>query len=232
MLIRLFSRTCNTRQGYNNGVLDVRELVVLLETQHGDELLGQLVDADIVAAALAECPIGTLAHRIWECHSLDEPRRRHVPRELVDRMRVGPFAECTATTRALLPTPLTVVPPPPEAETFEWVLRPADESLTFAGIVYPDGSASDPTCPVLRRLGWAFTVVNAEGIIIAAARGRPPAWIRDVPGAEAWALLQAATRALPGTSFRIDCLHVVRGCSVENNGPPQRAACWQGYLAC
>ena len=36
--------------------------------------------------------------------------------------------------------------------------------------------------------------------------GVPPDWISDIPGAEAWALLQAATGAAPGCKVRVDCL--------------------------
>ena len=33
----------------------------------------------------------------------------------------------------------------------------------------------------------------------------PPDWVEDIPGTEAWALLQAASLALPGTTFLVDC---------------------------
>ena len=35
--------------------------------------------------------------------------------------------------------------------------------------------------------------------------GGGPWYITDVPGAEAWAILQAAAHALPGSSFKSDC---------------------------
>ena len=37
------------------------------------------------------------------------------------------------------------------------------------------------------------------------ARGIPPSWVIDIPGAEAWALYQARSNAEPGSSFRSDC---------------------------
>ncbi len=43
-----------------------------------------------------------------------------------------------------------------------------------------------------------------------AASGIPPPWIDTVAAAEAWALLQAARLADPGTVFKTDCLSVLR----------------------
>ena len=37
------------------------------------------------------------------------------------------------------------------------------------------------------------------------ARGTPPSWVIDIPGAEAWALYQAGSKAEPGSTFRSDC---------------------------
>ena len=54
----------------------------------------------------------------------------------------------------------------------------------------------------LARLGWAFVALDAEDKIAAIARGIPPKWIHDIPGAEAWALCQAGSAAEPGSTFR------------------------------
>ena len=35
--------------------------------------------------------------------------------------------------------------------------------------------------------------------------GSPPGWVRDIPGAEAWAIYQAGTIAEPGSVFKSDC---------------------------
>ena len=47
--------------------------------------------------------------------------------------------------------------------------------------------------------------------MVAAAYGAtpPPPWVRDIGGAEGWALLQAAMAALPGSSFVSDCKVIV-----------------------
>ena len=58
---------------------------------------------------------------------------------------------------------------------------------------------------LLARNGWAFVVLNEAGEICASASGVPPDWVEDIPATEAWALTQAATFALPGCQFFVDC---------------------------
>ena len=76
---------------------------------------------------------------------------------------------------------------------------------SFVGTVYTDGSRIHGDHPDTRRLGWSFVVLNDAGHVIAAARGSPPHYVHDVPGAEAWAILQASAFALPGCKFFSDC---------------------------
>ena len=60
------------------------------------------------------------------------------------------------------------------------------------GKVYPDDSRRFAAFgSSFVRLGWAMVAVDSEGTITAMASGVPPEWITDIPGAEAWALLQA-----------------------------------------
>ena len=55
------------------------------------------------------------------------------------------------------------------------------------------------------RCGWAFVVICPEtGEVIASAMGVPPPWITDIGGAEAWAMLQAALRVMPGKRSRFE----------------------------
>ncbi len=106
---------------------------------------------------------------------------------------------------------MACVPPPLADDTFEWVVPPAGGAQTFCGVVYPDGSGIDPKEPVFTKLGWSFVVVGVDGAVIAAARGTVPCWITDVPGTEAWALMQALMRAEPGCTYKVDCFQVVDG---------------------
>ena len=96
-----------------------------------------------------------------------------------------------------------IVPPPIKTATFHWALEPPG-GVSW-GRVYTDGSRLDGPTALLARNGWAFVAVNEADEIFAIAYGVPPDWIEDIPGTEAWALLQAASLALPGTTFMVDC---------------------------
>jgi hypothetical protein len=73
------------------------------------------------------------------------------------------------------------------------------------GKVYTDGSRLDGPSKLVARNGWSFVALDVEGHVTAAANGITPYWVDDIPGAEAWAVLQAASRAEPGTQYRVDC---------------------------
>ena len=96
--------------------------------------------------------------------------------------------------------------------TFVWKIQPPEGLVT--GKVYMDGSQrnSEPKfAGCCSRRGWAFTAVN-QGDVVAAAYGRPPAWITSIPGTETWAMLQATQCAMPGCQYRTDCDAVRIGC--------------------
>lgn len=78
----------------------------------------------------------------------------------------------------------------------------------FDGEIYLDGSVLDGPKLELMRCGWAFVVLCTEtGEVIASAVGVLPPWITDIGGAEAWPMLQAALRVMPGkrSRFKGDC---------------------------
>jgi len=87
------------------------------------------------------------------------------------------------------------------------------------GTAYSDGSFLDGPIVELARGGWAFAVLNDDGVTVASAYGVPPAWIKDIGGAEAWGVLQAGLRAVPGMlKYKIDCqpcVRMVHGGAVE-----------------
>jgi len=95
-----------------------------------------------------------------------------------------------------------VVPKPAE-DTFVWVVMPPDGLVT--GTIYTDGSRLDGKVAILAVNGWAFVAVDDNGTVTAIARVIPPPWITDIPGAEAWAVFQAARRRAPNAPLRIDC---------------------------
>ena len=97
--------------------------------------------------------------------------------------------------RALAPSIAHIVKPPSANATFNWILRP--KNGRFRGRVYSDGSRLDGPSALLARNGWAFVVVDEWDNVVALANGLPPDWIDDIPGTEAWAMLQAAIFAEP-----------------------------------
>ena len=91
-------------------------------------------------------------------------------------------------------------------DSFRWIVRP--EGDMPAGEIYPDGLALDGPNPKLMRCGWSFVVTCFETwTVVASAMGAPPPWITDIGGSEAWAMLQAAIRVMPGerSRFKGDC---------------------------
>ncbi len=158
---------------------------------------------------LTNAPVGTLLHRAWDC-------LRHAPqRAAAMQAGDGDWARLerlraqlpqVSLERALVPAAVRPSPMRMRDESFEWIVEPPGGTGTIHGRVYTDGSAVDNTDEVLRRLGWAFVVLDVHGNIVAAARGTVPRWVRDVPGAEAWALLQALIVAEAGGCwFYVDC---------------------------
>ena len=98
--------------------------------------------------------------------------------------------------------------PPAKAASFHWKVKPLDGII--AGRIYTDGSALDGPTYEMMRCGWSFVVLDDDDAIIASAYGVTPPWIRDIGGAEGWALLQAAHVAFPGAcSFTSDCKVIV-----------------------
>ena len=110
--------------------------------------------------------------------------------------------------RGLFPFDKMQIPKPHAEGTFHWIKAPPSELIK--GTVYPDGSWLDGPGP-LARGGWAFVVVDRIGEVLAIARGLPPNWVTDIPGCEAWAVMQAAALAEPGkVNFKSDCQPCVK----------------------
>ena len=104
------------------------------------------------------------------------------------------------------------VPPPPE-QSLVWHLQLGDFAALASAVVYTDGSMIDGAprfSGLCARLGWAFVLVDCHGALLAAASGQPPQWVRSVPGAESWALMQAATAFGDAPAYRVDCLALLQ----------------------
>ena len=163
---------------------------------------------------VSQAPVGSLIHRVCHCPHFNPQRTTRGPRHLAEAQ--GDASDLPADLQAayssgLYPVPRLVLEPqqtPPKMGTFTWVRwseDPDDLSRSFTGRVYTDGSRIHDGHPDTQRLGWSFVALNGDGHVIAAARGTPPWYITDIPGAEAWAILQAAAYARPGSQFFSDC---------------------------
>jgi hypothetical protein len=162
---------------------------------------------------------GTALHRVAQCPCLEPLRLRLMPLPLLEAARVvvdsaaaGHSVDAAWVTRALVQSPACAVPLPPEA-SHEWHVELLDFAMLATATLYSDGSMIDGPpkyAGLCARLGWAFALMSRDGAIIAAASGRPPPWIRSVPGAEAWALLQAAVAFGSTPRFRVDCFALVQ----------------------
>ena len=162
------------------------------------------------AAQIEDAPVGTLQHRICECPQMQPYRHRCGPNALVEPQVAGDAIHgtvLTAHSTGLFPVPRLDLPDhlraPPEG-SFMWTLLP-DQSGTACGTFYTDGSRIHDLHPDTIRFGWSFVVLDRNNHTIAAAHGSAPAFVTDIPGAEAWAILQAVGVAVLGSSFRSDC---------------------------
>lgn len=146
-------------------------------------------------------PVGTLKHRNYLCPTLEPERVKFAHPGLRHKARLNDNSDL-AMERAFMPDISNFVPAPSREATFRWHLEPPGGVLH--GKVYTDCSRLDGPTALLARNGWAFVAVDDDQIY-AIAYGLPPDWIEDIPCNEAWALLQAAARAILGTFFFVDC---------------------------
>ena len=149
-------------------------------------------------------PVGNLHHRNWHCQVHAANRERLAPHQIREGISRGEGEGIAAYERGLFPSIKHIVPGRSKQATFEWVVQP--DELPVYGKVYSDGSRIDAEVDqAVARLGWSAVVVDDSGRTVASAKGIPPEWIIDIPGAEAWAILQGIGMVMPGSPFRVDC---------------------------
>ena len=175
---------------------------------------------------------GTLQHRVLDCPRLQCLREECGPATLADvpSDRV-PWQVRDAFTTCLFPLnrlQMSQAERPPTEGTFEWVLEQQGYNGHVGGVIYTDGSRRFNHHPDTQRLGWSLVVLDKCNHVVAIARGATPDYVDDIPGAEAWAILQAAAIAAPGSVYRSDCkpcvdaIHAGRAWACAANRPLAR----------
>ena len=104
-------------------------------------------------------------------------------------------------TRALMPSPIAKVDPPPAEHTFEWVKVPESSDVQVTS--YVDGSRLDAEHDLYgfcARQGWAIAAYDDKDELVMAAHGRTPFWADGIHATELWGLLMAVQTCDPGSS--------------------------------
>ena len=211
--------------GLENGIR-LRPLLSLLQVcdngwvpaEHRSAIVGgQWCQYNLFKAGRADSPLcalcgmahGTLAHRLWDCMhpALVEAGSRHVPPEIVAQARAGIASGlCAQWERALLLVPDLQSTAKGPFDTFQWTVMPEGGAIEVT--FYRGGSRCGGRDPLLGSFGGAFAARDAQGKTVAAAHGKPPRWVRSVPGAETWVFAEAAFASIGSPAFRTDCLGV------------------------
>ncbi|CAK0854923.1 unnamed protein product [Prorocentrum cordatum] len=164
---------------------------------------------------------GHLAHRILTCPATAPHRRRMAPAWIQDLVRQHTDPEGVLSlssayldllTRGIAPSPASAVDPPPEQETFEWVVPPGP--LAAQVNAYVDGSRLDGEADLhdlCARQGWAIAAYDGSWQLVAAAHGRTPPRAVGIHATELWGLLMAVRSCDPAASLKVDCSAVQLG---------------------
>lgn len=95
---------------------------------------------------------------------------------------------------------------PPEDSTFQWHIRLPADGIPH-GHVYADESrlyAEQKYCNLKAGQGWAFAVLDGDGVVVASASGRAQCWAVGIHAAGLWALLNASELAFPSSPLLVD----------------------------
>ena len=101
--------------------------------------------------------------------------------------------------------------PRPRADPNGWVrwLIGDPAELPAEAEWYIDGSCFDVRTPGYRAAGFGILAVGAQGQVLAAAHGRPPDFVLNAPGAEAWALHIVLSHVVQPPVITTDCLGLI-----------------------
>ena len=74
---------------------------------------------------------------------------------------------------------------------------------------YIDGSCFDINMPDMRSTGFGAVAVGAQGEVLALVHGQPPEFVRNAPGAEAWALYVVLSSVVHPPTITTDCFGLI-----------------------
>ncbi len=114
--------------------------------------------------------------------------------------------------RAIMPSLQPMVKVPCEEATFRWIKEP--ENPCPCGTTYMDGSLLHNHFKLeglAARSGWAVATFSDDGVVLAAAHGKPPEWADGIHAAELWALLMSTQVADVQNKLHTDCMAVLNG---------------------
>ena len=94
----------------------------------------------------------------------------------------------TLKTRGVLMVQISIAALQIPTSCWRWLSNPPDTALDDLTWVI-DGSRKYASSLTLSTTGCGVAVLDAEGALIAYATATPPAWVKTVGAAEAWALL-------------------------------------------
>ena len=91
-------------------------------------------------------------------------------------------------------------------ETCEWVKQPSPRAISSQLTWYVDASQVDAEVEGAARVGYAGVAVSEQGTLEAAFRGIPPAHVKTIAAAEAWAIYKVMATTPDRRTIYTDCL--------------------------
>jgi len=166
-------------------------------------------DADMdTCCQLCHAEPGTLQHRS-ECEATKPPGGRPMPPAQIASFVNGLSGprRLALATRGMLGM---WIPRPPSDPNgwLRWLIGDPAE-LTGEARWYIDGSCFDIRIPGHRATGFGILAVGEQGQVLAAAHGRPPEFVLNAPGAEAWALHIVLSHVAQPPMITTDCLGLI-----------------------
>ncbi len=121
-----------------------------------------------------------------------------------------------------------------EGDTFQWLMGSAD-SVPAEARWFIDGSLFDGKHIELHSTGFGIAAVGPDNSLLAYDAGKPPDWVKDAAGAEAWALASVVSMCPEMPSTVTDCFNLLtvlgKGRVAATNARSPLARIWARVFA-